>query len=100
MQVFLQRIKALDYELFNMVNGFAGNAILDKPMMILASDYFVPITLASVLVFIWFSEENNDKRISNQLSVFKSLSCMGCASLCVLILNTFFFNSIVFGAQS
>ena len=61
-------------------------------MLICASDYFAPISLFSVLVFIWFSGKTNAERILDQLSVIKSLTCLGCASLCVLILNMFFFR--------
>ena len=92
MQEFLKKVTALDYELFKLINGLAGTSILDTPLVILASDYLVPITLASLLVFLWFHGKTNDERVPNQITVFKSLICMGCASLFVLIINTFLFR--------
>ena len=92
MELFFQKIKGLDYELFYLLNSTAGNSILDEPMMILASDYFIPICLASILVFIWFSGKSIKERTSDQMSVITSMICMAAASLSVLILNVFLFR--------
>ena len=92
MEILLQKIKNLDYELFYLVNSTAGDSFLDEPMMILASDYFIPICLASILVFVWFSGKSIKERTSDQMSVITSVICMASASLFVLILNIFLFR--------
>ena len=92
MEILLQKIKKLDYELFYLVNSTAGDSFLDEPMMILASDYFIPICLASILVFVWFSGKSIKERTSDQMSVITSVICMASASLFVLILNIFLFR--------
>ena len=92
MEILLQKIKKLDYELFYLVNSTAGDSFLDEPMMILASDYFIPICLASILVFVWFSGKSIKERTSDPMSVITSVICMASASLFVLILNIFLFR--------
>ena len=92
MEILLQKIMKLDYELFYLVNSTAGDSFLDEPMMILASDYFIPICLASILVFVWFSGKSIKERTSDQMSVITSVICMASASLFVLILNIFLFR--------
>lgn len=92
MEILLQKIKGIDYKLFHLVNSTAGDSVLDEPMMILASDYFIPICLASILVFIWFSGKSIKERTSDQMSVMTSIMCMASTSLSVLILNIFLFR--------
>ena len=60
--------------------------------MILASDYFIPICLTSILVFVWFSGKSIKERTSDQMAVITSVICMASASLFVLILNIFLFR--------
>ncbi len=49
------------------ITGLAGNsAVFDKLMSLLASNFFVPVTMSMVLLFLWFGPRDTFSRSKNQ----------------------------------
>ncbi len=83
---------AIDEELFLWINGLAGRVELaDRVMRWVVSDYLVPVTLALLLVGMWFVGDK-ETRQKHQLGIFVALTSMGLSSLAVFTINAFYFR--------
>ncbi len=83
---------AIDEKLFLWINGLAGRVELaDRVMSWIVSDYLVPVTLALLLVGMWFVGDK-ETRQRNQLGMFVALTSMGLSSLAVFTINAFYFR--------
>lgn len=82
-----------DETLFLWINGLVGALpILDGAARLAASDYLAPATLAFTLIALWFSGQDSQIRLRQQVGVFVALSSMGLSGLVVFITNIFYFR--------
>jgi len=83
-----------DERLFLWLNGFVGTIpALDRVVTWLVSDYLIPVTLALVLVMMWFIKTDRDTRERHQIGVFVALTAMALSSLSVFIVNAMYFRA-------
>ncbi|GBD11688.1 Undecaprenyl-diphosphatase BcrC [bacterium HR23] len=89
----VERLQALDAQLVLRLNGWVGHwPWADRLAQYLASDYLVPVSLALLLLGMWFAPRDPAVRERHQKAVFRSLLGTGFSSLAVLILNHYFFR--------
>jgi len=82
-----------DARLFLWINGLAGRIpILDRLMMLLVNDYFVPTALSLALVALWFWGREIPERENNQKAVLCAMIGVGIASAVVKIINLHYFR--------
>lgn len=85
---------SLDQSLFVLINGLSGRiTFIDELMKGLANDYFVPIIFCLILVAMWFSHSEAQKRKLDQKIVLQALISLGLANVVVLICNSLFYRS-------
>ncbi len=78
-------ILTIDKELFLFINGFTGNApLLDFLVGLVVNEYFVPVTLALIILYIWFDKAQEKAR---KVLVVAALS-VGLVNLIIHISNT------------
>lgn len=69
------------------LTGLVGRfPTLDRAMSLFCSDFFVPVSLSLVLLFIWFGTKDRARRERNQHGVINA-SSLGIANLVVWMLN-------------
>ncbi|OGY25113.1 MAG: hypothetical protein A2Z11_01270 [Candidatus Woykebacteria bacterium RBG_16_43_9] len=79
---------SLDKNLFLFINGFAGNTpLLDFLVQLVVNEYFVPVTLTLVIVYIWFGRGKLNKG-SRQVLPIAALS-VGLVNLLIAFSNQF-----------
>ena len=79
---------SLDKNLFLFINGFAGNTPpLDFLVKLVVNEYFVPVTLTLVIVYIWFGRGKLNKG-SRQVLPVAALS-VGLVNLLIALSNQF-----------
>ncbi|MDQ7031030.1 MAG: phosphatase PAP2 family protein [Ardenticatenia bacterium] len=78
----------MDYALFRLINGLAGRSPpADELMRLLATDYMVPTTAMSLLVWLWFSGERG-----RQHHVLMALVAFVAANMVVKAMNLVYFR--------
>ena len=83
---------AADEKLFFWINGLVGHIeVIDKVMRWVVSDYLVPVTLALLLVGMWFVGDR-ETRQRHQLGLFAALTSMALSSLVVFTVNALYFR--------
>jgi undecaprenyl-diphosphatase len=63
---------------------------LDSLMRFLVNDYFVPVSLSLVLLWLWFTGQDRAQRERHQKAVFCGAISVGITSAAVKILNLFY----------
>ena len=78
----------IDKDIVLWINGLVGKSpILDRIMIILANDYFIPVGIALMLLFIWFMGKDPAQRDNYQRAVACAAISMGSACGFVLAFN-------------
>jgi len=83
----MQNILDTDKNLFLFFNKFTGSTpVIDDLVRLVVNEYFIPVTLALFIVFMWFSKKSQRKIVTiGALSV-------GLVNLTIAILNQFVFR--------
>ena len=76
------------------ITGLAGKApFFDKVMSLLACDFFVPVSMSLILLFLWFGTRDPARRNKNQYGAMCASASLGFANFGVWLLNhAFNFN--------
>lgn len=73
-------MSSIDESIFEWINGFVGeSAALDRIMIWLANDYFIPVTISLILLGVWFIGRNEAERESYQRALIITFTAMGSA---------------------
>jgi undecaprenyl-diphosphatase len=81
-------VTAIDENIFQWINGLAGkSAALDRIMIWLANDYFIPVTISLILLAIWFIGKTRDEREGLQRSLITAFISIGSACGFVMAAN-------------
>lgn len=89
----VERLQALDAQLVLRLNGWIGHwPWADRMAQYLASDYLVPVSLALLLLGMWFAPREPANRERHQRGVLCTLLGIGFSSLAVLVLNHYFYR--------
>ncbi|MCR4407061.1 MAG: phosphatase PAP2 family protein [Anaerolineae bacterium] len=84
---------SLDYEVFRLVNGLAGNwPPLDRLAQLLVNDYFLTTLMSLMLLALWFSGNAETQRRRNQLAVLRAIISLLLANLVLKGCNQVFFR--------
>ena len=85
------KLAYFDKKLFLWINEIVDrHPIVDYFILLIGSDYLVPMSLTLVLVGLWFSNTNRIYREQQQIYVFIALIAMALSSLSVLIINSLY----------
>lgn len=80
-----------DAQLSIWITELAGKApLVDKVMTLLCSDFFVPVSMSLVLLFLWFGSPDVTRRGQNQWGVMCASLSVAIVSLPMLLLNHVF----------
>lgn len=80
-----------DAQLSIWLTELAGKApLVDMVMSLLSSDFFVPVSMSLVLLFLWFGTCDATRREQNQWGVMCASLSVGIANLAVWLLNHVF----------
>lgn len=91
---------ALDRELFNAINGLAGQTPLaDGLMRLLVNDYFIPTALCLLTVALWFAGASREERRRNQRVVLYTIVAVLLANLVVKLCDLVYFRPRPFSSQ-
>lgn len=78
----------IDKDIIMWMNGLVGkSAVLDRVMIILANDYFVPVSISLILMAIWFLGRDAAERDNYQKAVVCAAISLGSACGLVLACN-------------
>jgi undecaprenyl-diphosphatase len=81
-------IYEIDKTLFINLNNFVGKLpIFDNMIKLVVNEYFIPVTLALIIFYIWFARKKERKVLS------VSLLSVGLTALIIIILNQFIVRS-------
>jgi undecaprenyl-diphosphatase len=84
---------ALDERLFRLVNGLAGRwDWLDTAIVLLASDFFLPVLMAAGTWSLWFLGRSPTQRLANQLAFAYGAFGAGLANLLIRNFNQEFYR--------
>ncbi|MCL0081894.1 phosphatase PAP2 family protein [Dehalococcoidia bacterium] len=73
------------------ITELAGKApLVDRVMSLLSSDFFVPVSMSLVLLFLWFGTGDATRREQNQWGAICASLSIGIANLAVWLLNHVF----------
>lgn len=90
----------MDKTIFEWINGLAGkSAALDRMMIWLANDYFIPVTISLILLAIWFIGKNRDEREGLQRATIITFISIGSACGFVLAANHIYHHPHPFEAM-
>ena len=90
---------SLDKNLFLFINSFVVKfPVFDDLVKLVVNEYFVPVTLALILLYLWFRPSNVKER-SQRMVVSASIS-IGVLSLIIALSNHFFVRVRPFGELS
>lgn len=79
---------ALDWKLFQVLNGLAGQSrLFDTIVRLLVNEYIITTLMALVLMLLWFGAPNAETRERNQRAVLYAAATMIVANLLVKGLN-------------
>ena len=83
----------LDWQLFQLVNNFAGHTpVLDGLMRLLVNDYLLTTAMALLLVALWFEGQTQSQREQNQRVVLQALIAMFMANALLKLCNLVYFR--------
>ncbi len=84
---------ALDYALFQVINGLAGRWVLvDQIMRLLVNEYLVPTLLALMLLGLWFTGQPAEVRRRNQRAVLVAALAVLASAVIVKLCNLVYFR--------
>jgi undecaprenyl-diphosphatase len=90
----------LDWDIFRVINGFAGAVPpLDVLMRLLVNEYFVPTTISLVLLALWFGGASPEQRRQNQRALLYTILGLLVANLFVKGCNLLYFRPRPFAAH-
>ena len=70
------------------ITGFVGKVpALDSAMSLFASDFFIPVTIALVMLLLWVGHPNPEKRASLQKTIMNASVAIGISTLTVRVVN-------------
>ena len=79
---------SLDSQLFLKINGYVGQVpIIDNTVKLVANEYFIPVTLALLILYLWFAKSPQIKTKRQSLSL--ALLAVGLVNLMIVLLNQF-----------
>lgn len=79
---------SLDEKLFRWINNHVGEySALDALTRLLVNEYFVPVTLALGILFLWFAARPGEERERWQRAVLVAALAVGIANLLVKLSN-------------
>jgi len=64
--------------------------LLDSFMRLMASDYFVPVSMSLILLRLWFAGQDGKSRERNQMTVFTAAVAIGLSNVVVKVCNIFY----------
>src|SRR5512136_3089335 len=65
------------------------SSVLDRVMTVLANDYFLPVTISLILLYIWYMGRDYPERHRNQMATVCAAISIGACMGFVLITNNF-----------
>ena len=84
---------SLDVRLLYLINNLSGRSnLLDAAARLVVNDYFVPTTLALVLLALWFSPGAPAKRARYQLMLFRTTLAVLLANVLLKGVNLLYFR--------
>lgn len=82
-----------DITLFYLINDLAGRSpFLDTAARLVVNEYFVPTTLALILLVLWFAPEEPARRAVHQRMLFRTALGVLLANVVLKAMNLFFFR--------
>ncbi len=79
---------APDHEISEWITDLAGEcSFVDDVMSLLATDFFVPVSISLVMLFLWFGASDPVQRVKNQYAVMCGAASLGIACGVVAIFN-------------
>lgn len=85
----LELIIQVDQSIVLWLSHLVGkSAILDRIMILLASDYFVPVTISLILLYIWFMGRDFAERDRNQKAAVCAAITIGIGMGFILVTNS------------
>lgn len=89
-------LPTLDKNLFLFINSFVGRIpIFDGLVKLVVNEYFVPVTLALILLYLWFVPSSESSK--NQKIVVVASIAVGVVDLIIAVSNHFFVRVRPFG---
>ena len=83
----------MDYALFKAINGLAGRwPLLDAFMRLVVNEYFVPTSMALILVMMWFWGRDEAQRARYQRIVILAAASLITANLILKACNLIYFR--------
>jgi len=83
----------MDYALFRVINNLAGHwPWLDGLMRLLVNEYFVPTTMALMLVIMWFWGRDEEERAHYQRTVILTALSLITANIILKGINLLYFR--------
>jgi len=96
----IQFFGSIDYRLFKAVNNLAGHLpLVDGFMRLVVNDYFVPTSLALVLVAMWFWGQSDEERVRYQRIVILAAFSLIIANILLKVCNLLYFRPRPFDAH-
>lgn len=93
-------MRTIDENILEWINGFVGDfSVLDRIMILLANDYFIPVTISLILLAIWFIGRDETRREGYQRSLIITFTAMGSACGFVLAVNHIYYQPHPFEAM-
>ena len=84
---------AADRRLFEWINSLSGTwPRLDRLFSLLASDFFIPVLIATAAWSLWFLGKDQGERLRNQLGFIYAASGAGFANWTIHVLNQHFYR--------
>ena len=81
-------MSSIDENIFEWINGFVGeSAVLDRIMIWLANDYFIPVSMSLIMLAIWFMGKDREEREVLQRSLIVAFISIGSACGFVLAVS-------------
>jgi undecaprenyl-diphosphatase len=88
-----------DTSVFIFINGLAGRIpFFDEFFKGVSNDYFALVLSALVLIWMWFSTRDSQRRETNQKAVITALMSIGLACIITLVINEYYFRVRPFNA--
>ena len=79
---------SLDSWLFLKINGYVGQVpIVDNIVKLVVNEYFMPVSLALLILYLWFTKSSEIKKKRQSLSL--ALLSVGLVNLIIVLLNQF-----------
>ena len=90
----------MDYQLFRLVNRYAGHIpTLDAAMRLLVSDYLLPTAIALIAAGLWFAGAKAAERESNRRAVLQAGVSLLLTNALVKLINLVYFRPRPFAAH-